>query len=137
MNVKLGQRLIEIAKALKTSKNTGKRFHVSFALLKNNIMGIGWNDYTKSHSVKRFGAYKNHKGYPNEYVPSRHSETHLVIRLGEECLKDYEIVNVRINDHGSPVMAAPCKNCLESVLIPYQAKRIFYTNSIGEFEELK
>jgi hypothetical protein len=137
MNKKMEERLVEISKALKMQKNSGKSFHVSFALMHNRIICIGWNDYNKGHSVKKFGKYKNYKEFPSEYRPSRHSETHLIIKLGEECLKNYEIVNVRIGSDGNPAMAAPCKNCLESVLLPYGAKNIFYTNTGGEFIKLR
>lgn len=135
MNKKLEQRLIEISKALKPQKANGQRFHTCFAIRRGKISAIGWNDYSKGHPEKRFGKYLAHKNYGTDYKPCLHAETKMLLRLGEEDLSDYEVVNVRISNYGEPIMSRFCPNCL-NVISQLNPKRMFYTNNNGEFEQI-
>jgi deoxycytidylate deaminase len=135
VNAKLGKRLIEISKALKPQKATGSKFHCSFAIRQNKIACIGWNDYNKPHCEKRFGKYENHKGFETEYRASRHAESHLLIRLGEENLDGYEIVNVRISNNNEPIMSRPCINCARMFLsLDRPPRKVFYSDNSGEIQ---
>ena len=129
-------RLIDIAKALKPQKVTGKAFHVSIACKKGRIIKIGWNDYRLHHNYSKFGFYSNYKSLPGIYRPSRHSECHLATKIAEESWEDYDVYNIRINNNNIPAMSAPCLNCLKSIVIPLSPKHLYYTNNNNQFEEL-
>lgn len=136
MNAKLGIRLIEIAKAMKAQKATGRAFHVSAITKGRKIMCLGWNNYLKGHSSKRFGKYDNWRNLPNEYLPCRHAETDALIKFGETDLSDYTIINVRVSNNQEIKLSKPCPNC-QRVLLETNCRRIFYSTNEGSFEELR
>jgi deoxycytidylate deaminase len=133
MNSKLANKAIEIARALKPNRATGKNFHVSLISKRNKVVAIGWNDYTKSHKHKRFGEYKDHKKHLTKYEPCLHSEISACIRFGEESLKGFDIINVRIGNDEKVRLSHPCPNCLR-VLSGMNPKNIYFTNNQGDFE---
>ncbi len=51
--------LINIARSLKESHQTGQMFITAFALKGNKILAIGCNNYNIKHPEKRFGIYIN------------------------------------------------------------------------------
>jgi deoxycytidylate deaminase len=135
MNQRLFSRCIEVSRALKPVKATGRAFHTTFAVKKGKIVCIGWNDYNKMHRSHKFGVYSSHKDLPSGYKASLHSEVACIIRLGEENLSDFDIVNVRIDNNNFVAQSKPCPNC-QRVLYDLSPKSIHY--SIGElkFEKL-
>lgn len=134
---KLGDRAIEIARALRPAKVTGRNFHVTLIAKNSKILAIGWNNYNRGHSLKRFGKYRGYKNSPEKYRPSLHSEIAACIKLGKESLRGYDLINVRIgNDGRSVLLSKPCKNCA-NVLRQLRPKRVFFTNDKGNFEKLE
>lgn len=135
MNQRLFNRCVEISKALKPAKATGRAFHTTFAIKKGKIVCIGWNDYNKMHRSHKFGVYNNHKNLPNEYKASIHSEIACLIRLGEENLSDFDIVNIRIDNNNNIAHSKPCPNC-QKVLSDVLPKNVYYSNGNAKFEKL-
>ncbi len=136
MNQKLGNRLIEIAKAMKTQKSTGRAFHVTAITKGKKILCLGWNNYLKGHSIKRFGKYENWRKLPNEYLPCRHGETDAIIKFGETDLSNYTVINVRVSNNNEIKLSKPCPNCTR-VLSEINCRRVFYSTNEGGFEELR
>jgi hypothetical protein len=135
MNLRIYNRAISIAKALKPSKIFGKSFHSTFIIRKSKIVCIGVNNYNKAHNSNRFGTYKNYKNLPGEYRPSTHSEINAIIRYGEEDLSGHEILNIRINNNGVPTISQCCPNC-KKIIESLNPKKVYHSNLNGELEEL-
>jgi tRNA(Arg) A34 adenosine deaminase TadA len=134
MNNRTFNRLVEISKAMKARHQTGMRFHTTFFLKKGKIACIGWNNYNKLHRGHKFGEYKAHKSFKNDYIPSIHSECAAIIKLGEMDLSNYEICNVRIDNNSELALSMPCANCLK-LISGLNPRRVYYSTSNG-FEEL-
>lgn len=117
-------KLEEITRALKSSKQTGKSFHTTFAFRGNKLLSIGINNYNKHHPSHKFGKYKPTKG-SGIYVPGIHSEVSALIKLGLEDCSDITFVNFRINNNGTLANSKPCLNC-KRVLEQVGYKKIWY-----------
>lgn len=135
MNLKIYNRCVEIARALKTHKTSGKSFHSTFIIRKSKIVCIGFNDYNKLHNANKFGEYKNYRNLPGEYKPSLHSEISALIKWGEEDLSDCEILNIRIDNNFCANYSAACPNC-QRVIRGVRPKRVYHSNKMGQLEEL-
>jgi len=116
-------------------RRNGKSFHTSFAILKNRIVCVGWNCYNSPHNQYRFGVYKK-EHLPGKYTPCRHSECHLHEKLDKLSWKDYEILNIRMNQNGEPRLAMPCENCLDKVIVPMRPKRMYFTDNDNSYQNL-
>jgi deoxycytidylate deaminase len=132
MNIRVFNRCVEMARALKPAIKSGKSHHISAAIYKNKIICVGVNDYRKFHPYYKFGRYEDHKGFATEYRPSLHSEISLICKLGEENLSDFEILNVRIGADDKIRMSCPCFNCAR-VLQSLGPKRVYFSNDEGGF----
>jgi hypothetical protein len=101
-------RLVEISRALKGEKQTGRQFHVTFVLFKNRIREISWNNYQKTHP--RTINYISRFGNTHTYVASQHSEQIAygkIIKQGFDC-RDFTFVNIRINNNNELSLAMAC-----------------------------
>ncbi len=127
------ERLVEISRALKDEKQTGRAFHTTFALRKNRIVNIGFNDYNKTHPLTI--NYKNRFGNSYNYVSGIHSESCVVSRLKMDDLSEFTFVNIRIMNDGNLGMSAPCSNC-HQLLLKYGVCKLFYSNTLGGFSKL-
>jgi len=137
VNHKIASKLIEMAKAMKGIRATGKSWHISAAVRQGRIACIGWNDYRRHHNWMKWGRYLNIKSLPGKYLASVHSECSLATKLGEENWEDYSIYNIRIDNNGNPNMSRPCANCMRCLVIPLRPRNLFFTNALGQFEELE
>lgn len=104
------------------------------AIKKSRIVCIATNNYEKKHNERRFGKYENWKGFQDEYRPCVHSETMLLIRLGEEDLRDYELLNIRIDNNGKANMSKACPNCART-LQGFAPRRMFYSDPDGNLQQ--
>ena len=136
MNDRVFREALRISKAMQGLRKTGQSFHTSFAIKKNKIICVGWNCYKSPHNECRFGKYYNRK-FTSDYEPNRHSECHLCEKLDESKLKDYEILNVRINKNGEPRLSQPCHNCFSNVVLRMMPKKFFYSDNNNSYQELK
>jgi deoxycytidylate deaminase len=135
VNKKTFERAVEMAKAIKPTKKTGKSFHVSIIYRKNRMICVGYNDYNRPHNEKRFGKYINHKGYESEYKPCIHSEISSIIRHGEENLNKYDMLNIRIGNEDQVLLSRPCPNCLR-VCTEINLDNIFYSTDENNYEQI-
>ena len=130
---KILEKCVEITRGLKPNKQNGRSFHTTFILHKNRILSIGWNNYNKMHPYHKLGKYIGYKCNPEKYQPSLHSEISAILKLGEEDLRKYSFVNVRIDGRNNLALAKPCPNC-ERVLGQVGFKKLFYSSEKGFFE---
>jgi prepilin-type processing-associated H-X9-DG protein len=117
-------KLEEITRALKSSKQTGKSFHTTFAFRGNKLLSIGINNYNKQHPSHKFGKYVPTKSEGN-YIAGIHSEISSVIKLGLEDCSDITFVNLRIDNNNKLANSKPCLNC-NRVLDQLGYKNIWY-----------
>lgn len=128
--------LINIARSLKESHQTGQMFVTCFALKGNRILAIGCNNYRVCHPEKRFGKYRSLKSRPYDYHSGLHAEIKCIKELGP-FRTDYhkiELFVVRLgNEKDMPVKCSkPCENC-QRVLKKFNFKNICYTTD-NEYE---
>ena len=117
-------KLEEITRALKSSKQTGKSFHTTFAFRGSKLLSIGINNYNRQHPSRKFGKYHATKG-SGIYTPGIHSEVSALIKLGLEDCCDITFVNLRINNNDKIANSKPCPNC-SRVLNQIGYKNIWY-----------
>lgn len=122
--------LINIARSLKDTHQTGQVFITAFALKGNKILAIGCNNYKVNHPEKSFGKYLPYKHRLFDYHSGLHAEVKCIKELGafRDDYHKIEIFVARIgNDKNKPVKySKPCKNC-QRVLAEYNFKRVEYT----------
>ena len=124
------ERLITIAKDLKTSRQTGTHFIVAFAIKQGRILRIGINDYQKTDTIN-----KNYVKADGSIAPFRHAESDLIKKLKEADKDKIILYVVRINNSGKASMSKPCSNC--SYLLGLNGfKAVYFTNDAGQFEKL-
>lgn len=129
-------RLVEISRALKDEKQTGRYFHTTIVLRKNKILCISINNYLKTHPgtinyVSRFGN-------THTYIASQHSEQiayNKMIRHGFDC-SDLVFVNIRITNGNQLGLSAPCPNCFSRFVQVHGYKRFYYSNEFGGFSQI-
>lgn len=117
-------KLEEITKALKSSKQTGKCFHTTFAFRGSKLLSIGINNYKKQHPARKFGNYVSTKG-EGDYVAGIHSEVSSLIKLGMEDCSDITFVNIRVDNNNRLANSRPCSNC-QRVLNQIGYKNIWF-----------
>lgn len=91
-------------------------------------MAWGVNDYTKFHpKSKKFGFT----------VKALHSEVAALIDYkGEKsALKNYILINIRINKFFEISISKPCK-CCQDVIDQIGFKKVFFSNKQGEICQL-
>lgn len=119
------QRAIEIAMALKPTRQTGRSFHCSFAWKKSKIVSIGYNSYEHENLNHLFGEYRPTRGNSKSYKAGRHSETEMLRRL-KIPTKDLTICNVRIDNNNQVALAKCCLNC-QKLLDSLGYRRILFS----------
>ena len=129
MNKKTIDRYIEITRALKEKKQSGRSFHATFIFDKSKLLSIGWNDYLKEHRRHKFGAYTS-KNKTGNYISGIHSESASIIKLGEQDCSNYTFLNIRIDNNGEVNIAKPCHNCMR-LLEQVGFKRLIWTTKEG------
>jgi hypothetical protein len=104
--------------------------HFSFVMDgRRKIISYGVNHSFKSHPIaKRYG----HRFF------AVHSELDAILRFPypPKYLHQYTMVNIRLGKKGEPRLARPCKSC-QQMLAAFGLRRIYYTNTNGEFECIK
>ena len=124
-------RLIEVARALKLTKQEGPSFHVSFILKGAKPIVIGTNSYTKRNMVSlRYKATK-HDG---AYVAGVHSEMDSLGKIKYQDQENLTLVNIRIDNNGNLANSCPCPNCAYVLGRTPSIKKIFYSTSAGDFK---
>lgn len=130
-NIKQFKSYINIAKALKGNKQTGRMFHITVAVKKKKVLAIGINNYDRIVDKTRFGKYKVYG--PDSYKPCLHSEISALLKMGKEDCSDIEFFNIRIDNNNYIAPSKPCKNCM-NLFESVGYKKIFYINHQGKFK---
>ncbi len=120
-----GTRLVALARALKSTVERRTK-HFTFILDKNKVVAVGWNALNKTHP-------QAHKyGYRHACI---HSELAAVIKLGAAECRGMTLVNIRITASGQLTISKPCDIC-SGWLGALKFKRIYYSNRVGEFDQV-
>lgn len=134
MNQKKLNRFKQIARGLFTEDKERKNFHVTFILKGSKIISIGINK-PKTHTKNLKFNYYSMIGDDLRDKVGLHSELSAIIRGGKEDYSKYTFLVIRMNANNELLMSKPCPGCI-SALDQVGYRKIFYSNSIGEIEEL-
>lgn len=135
MNKKILRECLRIAKEKNhrhPEKENGKFFHTSFVIHDGTIICSGYN---RSHTPVI------HMGYAarmrdDSASPKTHSEI-TAWKRGREIIGDqsFQMVNIRLNNHGECKISEPCQVC--AYLLPILGcTGVYYTNTIGGWSKL-
>ena len=109
--------------------------HVSFLLYRNKIASIGINNPLKTHPRNLNYKFRGRNDEDISHFVGIHSELSAVIRLGEEDLSKYTLINVRINRENEVSLSKPCGGC-QDMIKQLGIKKVLYTDEKGEFVEM-
>lgn len=128
-------RLVEIAKSMRVTCQTGKFFHVSYILKGGKIIVTGFNDYNKKNPVS--ATYKPTRITNSiNYFAGIHSENKVLAKIRFRTdISDLMLVNVRINNNGELDLSCPCPNCAYQIGL-FGLKKVYFSTKSG-FERLK
>lgn len=85
---------------------------------KNKIVGLGWNDRSKTHPKSQtMGNF-------------RHAELHALIDASDSDLKGSHVYVFREHANGMYAMVKPCVHC-HAILADAGVKKVFYTTYGG------
>ena len=118
MNPQIKNKIIRLTNDLKDLSDLRCK-HFSFILNKNKIVSIGWN-LKKTHPKAKIYQYR---------YDCIHSELSALIKFNgnKNHLKDFVLVNIRVNSDGYIRQSKPCSKCLPW-LETIGFKAIWYTN---------
>lgn len=121
------RRIIKKAREANSSKEDNLRHnHVAIILFQNAPVVVGVNK-DRTHPALKIHPYGKHN--------SLHAELDACIKLGKDDCSDYTMVVVKMRRDGTIGSSKPCEGC-QSVLNQLNFKKVIYSNSFGEFEEL-
>ena len=130
------KKCIEITKALREERSSGRSFHSTFIFDKSKLLSIGFNNYKKLHRRNTFGPYKGTKDNPDQYIAGIHSEIDAIIKLGRTDCTGLTFINIRVDNNDMPNISKPCENCFR-VLQGLRFKHIYYIDSLGGIQCLR
>lgn len=124
MLTKLEKKLIENARLI-TPNLQGRCRHVSYLLIRNNIVSIGTNSYIKTSPLSfKYGARDG-------FI---HSELSAIVNAARSIdLTKTTCYNVRISLTGQVKLSMPCPSC-QKVLTAFDIRRCYFTTEQGNFE---
>lgn len=125
-------RIVEIAKALKLTEQTGRCFHCAFAVKQKKIICVGINRYNKTNRIS--ATYKlTKKTNAKNFVPSIHAESDLIGKLkAMNSFSKLQMVSIRINNQNNLDDACPCPNCAFQIG-RVDFKQVWYSTKYGGF----
>ena len=130
------KKCIDITRALRESRESGRSFHSTFIFDKGKLLSIGFNNYKKLHRHHLFGKYVGTKDNPDKYVAGIHSEIDAIIKLGRTDCSRLTFINIRIDNNNCANISKPCENCFR-VLQGLGFKQIYYIDALGGIQFLK
>lgn len=123
---------LEISRALYPESFDCKTFHISCLFERTKILSIGRNT-AKTHPIN----IRNNVDKFDIGIKNCCSELNCVLKAKKKYsnlnFSRLTLVNVRINKNGQITMARPCGSC-ESLIAFLGLKKVFFTNSYGQFE---
>lgn len=123
--MKLLGKIKNLARNKLTSEFRCNHFAVIFK--GNSILAVGKNTSKTHPKVQDYG-------YPD--FCKVHAELSACIKFGKEDCRRYSIAVLRIDRNGKFNQSKPCAGC-QSVIRQLGFRRTFFTNDLGEWEELK
>lgn len=128
---------VELARALRGSRQTGQSFHVTVICRKRKVIAIGINSYVKLCPSHRVGVYVPNKTQRKDtYTPGLHSEISAIIKAGYTDCREFSFFNIRINNKDEVAPSKPCPNC-QRVLNQVGFKNLYYFDENCELQVMK
>jgi len=127
-------RLVDVAKIFKLTKQTGRSFHVAFVLKGRKVIEVGFNNFTKSNRICHY--YKPTRHHMADYRGNIHAEINSATKSRyRKDIKNLTLVSIRVNNNNKIAFAQPCPNCAFH-LGKWGFKNIFYSTNDETFERL-
>lgn len=124
MNVKILNRMVEIARAMCPNIAEHRCSHIAFLVKKNKILNIGWN---KNKTVPITKKHPYHDG-----LVGRHAEVDVIFKSQREDLRGYKMVVLRVSKETKQLMMSkPCTGCA-SVIKQFGIEEVHYSNREGK-----
>lgn len=120
---------VELVKAMKPARQTGRFYHATFICKKRKVIAIGFNNMNKQLPTSKWGEYESEKN-GKVYVPCVHSELSAIIKCGHEDCSRFDFFNIRINNKGEIACSKPCINC-QRVLKQVGYNKVYYFDDDG------
>lgn len=129
---KLFERLARLAKDFKPCFQTGRAFHVAFAISKGHIVAVGFNNYVKTTPDTKLYTKVGSK----DYIAGIHAESSVIRKLRNARIDTSKIklLIVRISNKSKLCLSKPCANCAYKLGLN-QFKEVWYSTDSG-FEKL-
>lgn len=130
---KLFKRLGRIVKQSKSALQTGRVFHMAFAIQKSCIIAVGYNQYDKTSPSTAHYTKENSA----DYTAGIHAESDLIGKLKrlEIDPSKVKILVIRADNRNKLVLSKPCSNCAHQLGL-HQYKQVWYSVSNEDFELL-
>lgn len=132
MNTRTLDRIKDLTVELKGCCTSRNYKHLSFLVLRNNIVSVGFNSRDIHPKVQKLNMYN---GYDDGSEMGTHSEASAIMvnyKRDISLLRHCTLVNTRISSTNSYGMSCPCKSCRQ--LINFVGiKRVIWTDSNGNF----
>jgi deoxycytidylate deaminase len=131
------ERLVSIAKDLKSTCQTGRVFVVAFLLKSGKIIQVGVNNYNKTNCIS--AKYKTTKITANKnFMAGIHGEMQALAKIRHvKDARSYKMVVIRISNTSPETLrcAVPCPNCLAH-LLNRGLDSIYYSTDQQTFNKL-
>jgi deoxycytidylate deaminase len=122
--------LVDTAKALKGTQQSGPSFHVAFILKGRKPIVIGANSYIKRNRAAAAYRATKHNG---PYIAGVHAEAKVLGKVKYAEHDNLALVIIRIDNNGRLANSCPCPNCSYMIGRTPSIKRVFYSTDKGEF----
>lgn len=137
MEMKILEKIKEIAFAFDRNLFPNRSLHLSFIIYKGRIISIGQNN-KKTHPINLRNRKINKEGVDISSFRGTCSEYSAVSKLKNltnipttKC----QLINIRINKLNEVRMAQPCNSCL-GLISYFGFQEVWFSNEKGEFKQL-
>lgn len=128
MKNRIINKAIDIAHALcPTNWQNVNNSHIAFLVRKNKITKIGWN---RKRTHPEIAKHPYHEGYVGT-----HAELDVILKSGEDNLKNHSMIVLRVDRKGRLANSKPCPGCL-SLIKSYGLDEVYFSNIEGHIEKL-
>ena len=128
MKNRIINKAIDIAHALcPTNWQNVNNSHIAFLVRKNKITKIGWN---RKRTHPEITKHPYHEGYVGT-----HAELDVILKSGEDNLKNHSMIVLRVDRKGRLANSKPCPGCL-SLIKSYCLDEVYFSNIEGHIEKL-
>lgn len=128
MKNRIINKAIDIAHALcPTNWQNVNNSHIAFLVRKNKITKIGWN---RKRTHPEIAKHPYHEGYVGT-----HAELDVILKSGEDNLKNHSMIVLRVDRKGRLANSKPCPGCL-SLIKSYCLDEVYFSNVEGHIEKL-